>query len=228
MAKILFNPTNEEFRQFHGGIEVIIKPFPEDGHKLRIDSDSKANHILNALGPRGLCVLEYGDESKDKEDAIAEAGLKRSKEFKIRQIVRYNQDNEKRKQTNLAYVDPPQAIKDYSVELGMELITPYETSDAKNTQIMDLTQSNEEMRKTLQDMQRQMAIMVMEKTGVKPETDEELNIRNIRQEYIMLQKSDFKQYVSKNKDRFAEFPISVQEDIDAKWSKMFGDEERPK
>lgn len=225
MSKTLFNPTKESFDALYEGISLHIAPFGEGGHKIPVH-DSKANHILNSLGPRGLCVLEYGDESK--EDQIAEDGRARNLEFKRKQVIRYNQMNERNKQTNLPYVEPPQQIKDYAVDIALKLLSPYETQDAKNQEIVELRKRNDDLSERMNELLRRMSVKLEEDTGVRALTDEEVKVRDYRQEFLMLNKPEFREYVEKNAKHISAFPIMVQEDLDAKWIRFFEGEPRPK
>ena len=224
MSKVLFNPTKEKMSAFHEGIETFLQPCPEDGHKIKVP-DNKANHILNYLGPRGICVLEYGDESKEQQ--IAEAGLQRNKEFKIKQVVRYNQDNQAREQSLKPYIEPTAQVKRYAEEVGIKLIEPYVVEDTKNKKISDLEAKLTEQSEQMQAMMAQMTKMMEDKTGVKVDTPDEANIKSLKEEYRMMQKSEFKPWAEKNKTRFPTFPLEVQEHIAAKWSKFFEDEPLP-
>ena len=224
MSKVLFNPTNEKMSAFHEGIETFLQPFPLDGHKLKVP-DNKANHILNYLGPRGISVLEYGDEPKENE--IAEAGRQRNREFKIKQVVRYNQDNQAREQSLKPYIEPTEQVKRYAEEIGIKLIEPYVMEDTKNKKISDLEKKLTEQSDQMQAMMAQMTKMMEAQTGVKIESADEVKEREIKEEYRMMQKSDFKQWANANKTRFPTFPLEVQEHIAAKWSKFFGDEPLP-
>ena len=110
---ILYNPTNEELTGQHGGNSITIKS------KVKMEvEDPRGNHLLNSLGPRGLCVLTYGcDEKQVKAD-----GIQRNYEFKKKQVVEYNQRNENRKAQGLPYLPPTREVKAYGVELQLQLL----------------------------------------------------------------------------------------------------------
>ena len=133
MAIVLWNPTKDELEGVYAGLTIRFAPDGESGCKVKVD-DAKGRHLLNELGPRGLTSLEYGDEGKT-EAKKGEDGRKRSKEFKLKQIARYNPDNEARKARQLEYVDPPKIIKEWSKDLGVKLEAPYELPDIKNMEI---------------------------------------------------------------------------------------------
>ena len=124
MSTTLFNATNEDLEAQHIGVTTIIKKFPEKGHMVLVD-DAKARHLLNILAPRGLTTLDYGDEGDAKKKKAAE-GRKRNKEFKIKQIVDFNQNQQQNEANKISYSHPTEALKQYSDELGLDLIKPYE------------------------------------------------------------------------------------------------------
>jgi hypothetical protein len=137
MSLVLFNPTNETLMAQYVGEDVIIAPYPEHGHKVKVD-DARGRHILNALGPRGLMSLEYGDD----EDAKREIGLARNREFKKKQIIRYNQENERRKQAGMAYLEPTPQVAEYARELGVALLEPYALKDPEKAEVSRLKDEN--------------------------------------------------------------------------------------
>ena len=112
----LFNPTNEDLKGHHAGenVKIISKS------KLKVE-DGRGNHLLNNLGPRGLTSLEYGDDEKVK----AAEGRKRNREFKLKQVLDYNSQNETRESSGLVHIDPPQHVKDYADELKIDLKKSY-------------------------------------------------------------------------------------------------------
>jgi len=213
MSKVLFNPTNERMTAFHEGIETVLMPFPDDGHKLKVP-DPKANHITNTLGPRGIMVLEYGDEPKEND--IAAQGRAANKSFKKKQIIRYNQDNETRQQTHKPYIEPSDIVKGYAKELGVELLQPYILKDEKNEEIAELMKQNKALM-------AQMAKLIEAQSG----TGEPSANEAYKKEYNWLKGSEFKQWVTENKERYPAFPIEIQEHIAAKWGKIFSDEPFP-
>ena len=178
---VVFNPTNEDLRGFKGGIEYNFPKFPDKGHKVKLD-DAAAAHLLNHLGPRGLCKLEYGDE--EKEDEIGAGGLKRNADFKEKQIAAYNHHNEFNKQQGHAYVEPTSDIKRYAEELGKELFAPYTPDTDKEKRIAELLtersgqsekieKQSEEIKSLSENMEKMMETMASFMTdkkepGVKP------------------------------------------------------------
>lgn len=142
----LFNPTNEELKMVYAGIDVVMKP----GSKMQAD-DSKGNHLLNAFGVRGLCQLVYGDDEK----AVAKAGIERNIEFKKAQVVRYNLQNEQRKNQGQSYLLAPKLIQGYAAELGISLIEPYAVKDIQANAMAALTQKNQDLEHKFNELSAQ-------------------------------------------------------------------------
>jgi hypothetical protein len=115
---VVYNPTDEDLKGWHIGIEFTIQA----GTKQKLE-DATAKHLLNHLGPRGLMMLEYGDE--EREDQITAEGRRINREFKKKQIRIFNETNEQRKAVGLTYNNPTPEIKKYSNELGIQLTEPY-------------------------------------------------------------------------------------------------------
>lgn len=147
MSKILWNPTNEVLSYPFGGITYSLQP----GERKKVE-DGAGKHLLHNLGVRGLTVLEYGcDEEKIGKDAI-----ERNLDFKRKQVIDYNQRNETRKQTNMAYLAPTKEVKAYAIELGMGLLEPFTPRDAEREGMARLADENKTLRDTLADLTKQM------------------------------------------------------------------------
>lgn len=150
MSTVLFNPTNEDLSAQHVGETVIIKA----GKKIKVD-DKRARHVLNVLAPRGLLTLDYGDEG-DKEKIKAEIGRRRNFEFKRKQVIRFNQENEKRMDQKLGYQEPTKQIAAYADEIGIALVQPYKAPDETTTKIADLTKEREDLAAKVKEKDEEM------------------------------------------------------------------------
>jgi len=137
---VLFNPTNETFEMMYGGIGISMKP----GEKKQVE-DPCGKHLLNSHSPRGLCQLIYGDE----EETVSKAGLRRNLEFKKNHVVRYNMMNEQRKMQGLGYIPPTKELSEYSLELGITLLEPYNIQDHTKSAIAQLSAENDSLKKQL-------------------------------------------------------------------------------
>jgi len=240
MSKVVYNPTSEDFEVLFQGIPVRIKGvhfdhdkgIEVDGQKIKMD-DARANHCLHELGPRGLCQLEYGDEAKI--DEIRESARRRNKEFKAKQVQRYNQQNEMNRQTNRPFIPTPAHIRDYADELGIKLIKPFEIEDPKKDRAVALEQENKELKKTLDRQSRQFDLLMkrLDAMGVDagdqkkaPLPDDKLTIEHCVAEFKMMQRSEFATWVPENRERIETWPVEAQDQVRQKWSKFF-DEEFP-
>lgn len=232
MAIVLFNPTSDELRGMQAGIELIIPPCPKEGHMVKVD-DRKANHLLNELGPRGLTSLEFGDEGEIKERKAA-AGIKRAKQFKLKQIERYNQDNETRKATNQGYIAPSKQIQEFAKELGEGLIQPYRVKDVANEEIAELKSQLKQRDSQFADLTQQFSEFMSaykEDRGIKSKDEiakekEDAEREKLHKEYKMLPWVKYKPWVNALGARYMELPVDVQKDLEVKWNKMADEEEK--
>jgi len=134
MAIVLFNPTNETMEYTYIGQLTVLKP----GTKLKVD-DNRGRHLLANLDNRGLVALEYGDQG-DVEERKAANGRKKNLEFKRRQVMRHNQQNEARATSKLPYLEPTAKISEYAEELGIKLLEPYVFGDEQVEKLAGLKQ----------------------------------------------------------------------------------------
>ncbi len=162
---ILFNPTNDVLKKYYIGLEVILKP----GEKLKV-SDACGRHVLNSMARRGMMSLEYGDNEKE----VARIGIKRNIEFKRKQVLDWNLQNEARKQTNRPYLNPTEEVRRYAEELGLELMEPYaltqDRESAKSSEIEEKLQEQiNELRELVVDLSKMVSASVSAKeTAKKP------------------------------------------------------------
>jgi len=158
MSVIVFNPTNEEFRTQHIGEDIVLPP-----NSTAKMNDARAKHVLNSLGPRGLMSLEFGDEIEPKR----QQGIERNLEFKKRQVQRHNQQNEAQKRAGRPWIPPPEHIKAYAKELGLELIEPYSEKADERGMVQVLISQNQQQQAQMAQLQSQMAdlmkIVLMER-----------------------------------------------------------------
>lgn len=152
----LFNPTNEDFDYTYGGLSYRV----EAGKKKKVN-ESEGNHVLNALGSRGMTRLVFDDEGKSiNEEQIAEDARQRNREFKERQIVNYNYRNEERKASGKPYDPPTKEVRKYAVELGIALLKPYEMATGELAQVAKVTQENETLKKQLEETMKTQSTMM--------------------------------------------------------------------
>lgn len=130
----------------YAGRSLSLKP----DEKLAGINESCKNHLINSFGPRGLVALAYSDVGKENE--IGDAGRELNLRFKKRQIRIYNETNEQRKLGRLGYLSPTKKIKEYAVELGMELLEPYNLKDEEKAAIAKSTNENALLRQELEEL----------------------------------------------------------------------------
>lgn len=227
MAMTLFNPTKEDFTTQYGGTTFIIPAYPKEGHMVRVD-DNKGNFILNQLGPRGLTSLDYGDEG-DAKKRKAEDGIRRNIEFKRMQIARYNRDNEARKARHLEYVSPPSFITEWSKELGVGLIAPYEVSDVKNEEIAKLreeTAKKDSQIDKLTNQVQELLQLVQKSIPVLQKAKEETEDEKAKFDIKKLNRNQLKSFVEDiGQQGYGSYSIEIQNFIRERWEGFFNKEE---
>ncbi len=143
----LYNPTDESFVMQHAGISMTLK----SGKKMEVE-DACGKHLLNSHSTRGLCQLTYGcDEEKIRKD-----GVERNREFKKRHVVTYNQRNENRKQMGLPYQPPTKEVRQYAIDLGLELLEPFAVRDTEREAISAEKRKNEELQQKVDTLTQQI------------------------------------------------------------------------
>lgn len=148
----LWNPTKEDFDYTYGGLSYRL----ESGKKKRV-TEAEGNHVLNALGSRGVTRLVFDDEGKSiNEEQIAADAIDRNREFKERQIIQYNERNERRKSSGQPYDPPTKAVRQYAAELGIELLKGYDMAVAEKAQIAKLNTESEAKDKAMSDLSKQI------------------------------------------------------------------------
>jgi hypothetical protein len=246
MSTVLFNPTNEDFEAQYIGETTIIPA----GKKLKVD-DRRARHILNVLGPRGLMSLDYGDEG-EKEKMKADLGRRRNYEFKKKQVLRFNQQNQQRELSRLPYQSPSEQIAGYADEVGIALVQPYRPESEQSEKIGKLTQElkdsharlveKDEDIKTLQGQvadltDKMQSFMDMMSKGAAPEAEtpieEEVEEKEadqdeidkiIKGQYSGLSKFKFQDWVIANWDTIPSYSDEIQADIAKMWKKFFSED----
>ena len=235
MASVLFNPTSEVLKGQHIGETVTIQAYPDSGHLVKVD-DARAKHILNVLGPRGLCVLNYGDTDEKKEE-IAKDGRKRNKAFKRKQVIDFNEINQGNEQRKLPYLHPAKFLKEYADELGMGLLQPYSVPDEAREKISGLTQEIgkkdtliKEQGKEVSGLRDQVSalsdqVAALIKTFKQPQDAPVANDAGLVTEetfkFRTLNKQQFNNWLRKNWDDIPDYSDEMQTEINARHEKLF-------
>lgn len=132
------------------------------GRSLSLGPDEKItgvneackNHLVNNFGQRGLVALGYSDHGKEEEIGVKAREI--NLQFKKKQVRVYNETNEQRKLSRLGYLSPSKKIKEYAVELGVELLEPYTLKDEEKAAIAKSTVENELLKQRLLVQQNEM------------------------------------------------------------------------
>lgn len=134
----------------YGGRSASLGP----NEKVSGVSEACKNHLVNEFGQRGLVALGYSDSGK--EDEIGAKAREINLQFKKRQVRVYNETNEQRKLSRLGYLPPPKKVKEYAVELGIELLEPYTLKDEEKAAIAKTSVENEVLKQKLAAQQTEM------------------------------------------------------------------------
>lgn len=149
IGMVLWNPTDEDFDDMqYAGISISLKAGEKQAFAMKC-----ATHLLNAFGQRGLTSLIYGAD----EEKISREAIQRNRDFKVKQVVDYNQRNENRKSMNLGFLPPTELLKKYAIELGLKLLEPYTVRDEERTGISEAKQENELLKAKLENQEKEMA-----------------------------------------------------------------------
>lgn len=216
MGTVLFNPSNEDMHAQYVGEAVIIKA----ESKIKVD-DPRGRHVLNEFGQRGLCKLDYGDD----EEVVGAEGLRRNREFKLRQVMLYNQMNEARRQQNQAYMAVPKQIEGYADELGVGVIMPYNIKDGEREELAKLRTERDEQKKELLEMKVLMQRLLDQKDGgdaVNPdETLQEKKVAMNRMMYKRLAPNTLKGWIRNNKLEIAAWPEENLSELRKKYAEFY-------
>lgn len=236
MAVVVYNPTDEEMTATYIGLTDKILP----EQKLKVD-DARGRSYLNELGPRGLVQLEFGDEGEGVAKK-ADAGRRKCYEFRRKQILRYNQTNERQKQNGGAFQEPPDYIRRWSENLGLKLLEPFAFTDDAAVRMADVKQENlakdrllaqkdvemGELKSQMGTMQDQMnQLLAMLKSGQQkeslptPATEADLIETRKRLGYKFLNSTQFEPWVAKNWENIFNQPEEIQKEIKGKYADLY-------
>ena len=146
---MLWNPTSDPIDDMqYAGISLRLEPGEKQLFAIKC-----ATHLLNAFGQRGLTSLTYGAD----EEKVGAAARERNEEFKKKQVIEYNQRNESRKQMGMGYLPPTPTVKQYAIDLGLQLLEPYSVRDEERNAISQTAAENKELRDKLTAQANEMA-----------------------------------------------------------------------
>ena len=241
---ILCNFTPDAILWMHGGQDGTLK-----SGDIFDCPDPRGNHILNAYTRRGILQLQFGDDV----DKIREKAMRIWKEFWMRQVTIFNQDNERRKNTNREYLDPSEDVSEHAQRLGVEVVGPWSVKTTDNETMRTLLNENTTLKVQIAQMLEQMASItaamasrtvplelrtpaekvVLAQMEKPPEP--EINVPEVHvsedastlvKEFSKLTKDRFGEWVMTNLDRIQskEYPAAVRMMIKEKWERMIGNE----
>lgn len=147
---ILANFTPEPIHWMHEGKEGWLKT-----GDIAEFADNRARHILNKFDRLGLLQLNFGDDPEKKRVQAMETWTN----FWKRQITIFNQDNERRKNTNREYVDPSDQLKDHAQRLGLELVGPWSIKSTDNAQMIAVQAENETLKSQVAMLAKQVGAL---------------------------------------------------------------------
>ena len=242
MALVIYNPTDFEITCKWDSLDHVFKA----GEKKKYE-DGPGRAIYHNYEKRGLVILEYGDEG-EIEIKKAEEGRKKCDDFWTEQVVRYNQLNESRQQSNMSFLKPADEILFHAKRLGIRMLEPYRLEDASSKQISLLMEQNQDLRKeidkkdtALSSLQTQMneltsnfkQLMALagqvpkEKAAATVDGDngnQNLDPKSLKASYRKMGKKQFFGWLTKNWDEIQSYPAEVVKHIGEKHVNLYGTE----
>jgi hypothetical protein len=167
---IIVNYTPDDVFWEHVGANGIIK----SGQMLEFP-DNRGNFILNKFSPRGLLNMQFGDNTEDKQKAAMEIWTK----FWTRQIIMYNQDNERRKNTNREYVEPTPEVRAHAERMGLQILGPWTINKADDAVLKMLREENNDLRSKVDMLSMQLGEIVKAIKGRSENDDVPFELRTV-------------------------------------------------
>lgn len=176
----LWNPTDQDIKYQYGGLSYTLKgqcdEFP-DGQKKKVE-EAEGRHVLNEFTAKGMTKLVFDDNGKViNEEQVKVDAIERCKNFKIKQITDYNRMNMQLKAGNKPYAMPTETVRKYAVELGIELLKPYEMAEGEKGQLGKLTSENQELKESVAVLTKQMVEMMEMIKNSKPEDSKKIRCK---------------------------------------------------
>lgn len=144
---IIANFTPDEAHWMHGGIEGHLKT----GDIIEVP-DPRGRHILNKFDRKGILQLQFRDDPDQK----AKEAMAIWRRFWERQIIIFNQDNERRKNTQKEYAEPTKELREHAEKLGLELVGPWSIKQTDNEALRNVLNENAELKTKLEAVMKQM------------------------------------------------------------------------
>jgi hypothetical protein len=239
---VILNPTDYEIVVKWDGQNHHIEP----DQRKQIDNDSMGKQIMHNYRARGLVDLYYGDEGDIELKKIKE-GREICDKFWTKQCINYNQDNERRQQTQRPFVKPQDEVLLHAQRLGIKLLEPYKLEDTSSKQISLLMEQNKTLEKELtkkdtamvglqsqvseltENFKKLMTLAGGEpaKTEAAPADNGDAKYDELKATVIKMPKKRFANWLVKNWTEIQSYPDDVIENIAAKHESLF-DKTMPK
>ena len=241
---IVANYTPDPISYTHAGISAVLEP-----GQLKDLDDNKAKFILNKYDRRGLVALKFGDDPEVKRQEAMET----YKRFWTRQVVLYNQDNERRKNTQREYTEPTPELVAHAKKLGIELVGPWTVKQTESGAVQALRDENATLKSQLTLLSEQIAELakamkarevpfelrspaekvLLTQRGAESQLEVKppapvapIDTKPLIAEFQMLTREKFGEWVMLNIDRIQanDYPPDVRLMIEDKWERLVNGE----
>ena len=237
---IVANYTPDPISYTHAGISAVLEP-----GQLKDLDDNKAKFILNKYDRRGLVALKFGDDPEVKRQEAMET----YKRFWTRQVVLYNQDNERRKNTQREYTEPTPELVAHAKKLGIELVGPWTVKQTESGAVQALRDENATLKSQLTLLSEQITELakamkarevpfelrspaekvLLTQRGAESQLEVKppapvapIDTKPLIAEFQMLTREKFGEWVMLNIDRIQanDYPPDVRLMIEDKWERL--------
>jgi hypothetical protein len=232
---VILNPTDFEITVKWDGLDHVFKA----DERKQIEKDSMGKQIIHNYAARGLVALFYGDEGENELKKIQE-GREACDKFWTKQCVTYNQDNERRQQSNRPFTQPADEVLMHAKRLGIKILEPYRLEDASSKQIALLMEQNKTLEKevakkdsAMEGLQAQVTELtknfkkMMSLAAGKADPDAagdngDKDFEQIKATVVKMPKKRFANWIVKNWTEIQSYPNDVIDGIADKHQNLFG------
>lgn len=204
---IIANFTPDTIEWMHAGINGTLRP-----DDVKEFEESRGNHILNEFTARGLLRMEFGDDQEIKKKEAMAIYTR----FWEKQIVVFNQHNERLKNENKAYVMATPELEKKAKEMDIGLVGPWKLKiPAQNKKIEKLETENRELYGKLDKLQDQMTDLIQTITSERQATVMEKDI--YLKKFKNLGKSQFRAWIKQNVELIRSWPPDIRDEVHIKF-----------
>jgi len=240
MDVILMNPTEDPIEAMHASKWYIFKP----GEKKMLPGPA-ANLILSKFAMRGIIQLNFGDDTNPDKDqpsktimeVKAERGREVFREFMLKQVNTYNQDNIAREHKKDPGVEPTATVKKYAERLGAKLITTYFERDDKQNAINQAAEENKSLRsmierqdamiekqsKMLQELAAKISPNEEVKIPTELPTEQEMKEQEILQSFMIKNKNQLKKFIEESRPEIGAWPENIKSKLRERFATLTGE-----